>query len=100
MLIYISRNFPSSPNRRRFSSEINIHGGETRTRTEDTRLFRPLLYQLSYLATSESYVILIGKVLGNNTQVEGVFQVARNGQLALLCVGLLILDFVDCTCLS
>ena len=32
------------------TTELHPHGGETRTRTEDTRLFRPLLYQLSYLA--------------------------------------------------
>ncbi len=28
-------------------------GGETRNRTEDTRIFSPLLYQLSYLAMIE-----------------------------------------------
>jgi hypothetical protein len=27
-------------------------GGQTRNRTEDTRIFSPLLYQLSYLAKS------------------------------------------------
>ena len=29
-------------------------GGQTRNRTEDTRIFSPLLYQLSYLAPSGS----------------------------------------------
>ena len=31
-----------------------IHGGQGRNRTVDTRIFNPLLYQLSYLATSFS----------------------------------------------
>jgi hypothetical protein len=29
-----------------------INGGQRRNRTVDTRIFNPLLYQLSYLATS------------------------------------------------
>ena len=29
----------------------NKNGGENRDRTDDTRIFSPLLYQLSYLAT-------------------------------------------------
>ena len=31
-------------------SATKKHGGQTRNRTEDTRIFSPLLYQLSYLA--------------------------------------------------
>ena len=30
---------------------IGKHGGQTWNRTRDTRIFSPLLYQLSYLAT-------------------------------------------------
>jgi hypothetical protein len=46
-------------------------GGETRTRTEDTRLFRPLLYQLSYLAAIRAYG---KKVLANDTRHGAFFQ--------------------------
>ena len=35
-------------------------GGETRNRTEDTRIFSPLLYQLSYLATEDRSSIIRG----------------------------------------
>lgn len=34
-----------------------LDGGETQARTGDTWLFRPLLYQLSYLATNGHYRI-------------------------------------------
>ena len=30
----------------------NLFGGQGRNRTTDTRIFNPLLYQLSYLAVS------------------------------------------------
>ena len=30
------------------------HGGRTRNRTRDTRIFNPLLYQLSYSAMKEA----------------------------------------------
>jgi hypothetical protein len=30
---------------------LTVNGGETRNRTGDTRIFSPLLYQLSYLAS-------------------------------------------------
>jgi hypothetical protein len=32
-------------------------GGQGRNRTTDTRIFSPLLYQLSYLATGEGRVL-------------------------------------------
>ena len=35
--------------KRRFKAKI--YGGETQIRTGDTRIFSPVLYQLSYLAT-------------------------------------------------
>lgn len=31
-----------------------LHGGRTRNRTRDTRIFNPLLYQLSYSAMKEA----------------------------------------------
>ena len=31
--------------------KIRVNGGQGRNRTADTRIFSPLLYQLSYLAT-------------------------------------------------
>ena len=35
-------------------------GGQGRDRTGDTRIFSPLLYQLSYLATSAVKVEMVG----------------------------------------
>ena len=34
-----------------------IYGGQGRNRTTDTRIFSPLLYQLSYLAAGGRYVL-------------------------------------------
>jgi hypothetical protein len=31
---------------------VDLYGGQGRNRTTDTRIFNPLLYQLSYLAVS------------------------------------------------
>lgn len=31
---------------------FDLHGGQRQNRTADTRIFSPLLYRLSYLATS------------------------------------------------
>src|SRR3989339_227695 len=33
----------------------SVSGGETRNRTRDTRIFSPLLYRLSYLATRRGH---------------------------------------------
>ena len=44
-------------------------GGQTRNRTEDTRIFSPLLYQLSYLAKSGS-----ANKRGGNRRVNGNFR--------------------------
>ena len=35
----------------------NSLGGQGRNRTADTRIFSPLLYQLSYLATPDSLIL-------------------------------------------
>ena len=37
---------------RRERDGLNLFGGQGRDRTGDTRIFSPLLYQLSYLATA------------------------------------------------
>lgn len=37
--------------------EKQLNGGEARNRTGDTRIFSPLLYQLSYLATWRGWVV-------------------------------------------
>lgn len=34
--------------------DLKVLGGSARTRTEDTRLFKPLLYQLSYRTKAHS----------------------------------------------
>ena len=33
----------------------NVYGGQGRNRTADTRIFSPLLYQLSYLAVFDAF---------------------------------------------
>ena len=50
----------------KLSGDKNINGGETQNRTGDTRLFRPLLYRLSYLATLTGinfYTVLFVKTI-------------------------------------
>ncbi len=37
--------------RRNFEDFENLSGAQSRNRTSDTRIFNPLLYQLSYLGT-------------------------------------------------
>ena len=37
-----------------------LYGGQGRDRTGDTRIFSPLLYQLSYLAIGIGFVELVG----------------------------------------
>ena len=38
-------------------------GGQGRNRTADTGIFNPLLYQLSYLAFSNMYFVILGATL-------------------------------------
>ena len=38
-----------------FLSHIFLNGGWSRNRTSDTRIFSPLLYQLSYLANINKF---------------------------------------------
>ncbi len=47
---YGQAGFPSEV--REFSKSLAESGGKTRNRTGDTRIFSPLLYQLSYLAVT------------------------------------------------
>lgn len=47
--------------RLRFSIQLNsldFYGAQSRNRTSDTRIFNPLLYQLSYLGIRASQYIL------------------------------------------
>ena len=53
--------------------EGRLYGGQRRNRTVDTRIFSPLLYQLSYLATfqeSELYRPLLGFARFDALEVE------------------------------
>jgi hypothetical protein len=43
--------------RRKTSANQRLNGGQGRNRTTDTRIFNPLLYQLSYLALREGRVL-------------------------------------------
>ena len=54
-------------------------GGQTRNRTEDTRIFSPLLYQLSYLA--QSGMANKGRLFGG---VNGKFKDNRTGARTVL----------------
>ena len=47
-------------------------GGETRNRTEDTRIFSPLLYQLSYLATEDKGSIIRSGLIESTYFLEKV----------------------------
>ena len=52
----LEKNFPGVLSRRtNQGKDIRRSGAEGRNRTADTRLFRPLLYRLSYLGTAVDY---------------------------------------------
>ena len=51
-------------------------GGQGRNRTTDTRIFNPLLYQLSYLANEER---IIGTILRIGKDFQNLFLVLKNG---------------------
>ena len=43
----------------------NANGGQGRNRTADTRIFSPLLYQLSYLAIPERRKAMLSSIAEN-----------------------------------
>ena len=59
-------------------------GGKGRNRTDDTRIFSPLLYQLSYLATGENerigYTVAGPEAIPIDSPVDSLVQ-ARNQTL-------------------
>ena len=59
-------------------------GGETQNRTGDTRIFSPLLYQLSYLATPGG--IGVGP-MRSDTRHEPFHNLRTGGTLVLLVGG-------------
>ncbi len=52
---------------------LKMNSGQGRNRTGDTRLFRPLLYQLSYLSSIKNSTIL-RTILKSNPDSIGTFQ--------------------------
>ena len=54
-------------NPRIYGVSLEMFGGQGRDRTGDTRIFSPLLYQLSYLATCASVKVLNGRGAGIRT---------------------------------
>ena len=46
-------------------------GGQGRNRTTDTRIFSPLLYQLSYLATTYKYSASFNQVIARGRRPRG-----------------------------
>ena len=42
---------------------VRLSGAQSRNRTSDTRIFNPLLYQLSYLGTVQGVALVGGRVI-------------------------------------
>jgi hypothetical protein len=59
------------------------YGGQGRNRTADTRIFSPLLYQLSYLATPVGYQVLTNKIVNLKQSVA----LLSTGPSALIIAG-------------
>ena len=61
----LRRTSPTLGERRKKSRLIRVgtsmNGGQGRNRTTDTRIFNPLLYQLSYLAKTAEYTQNFGR---------------------------------------
>ena len=51
---------------------VGLSGAQSRNRTSDTRIFNPLLYQLSYLGTLQGVALVGGRVI-----VQRAFAVQR-----------------------
>ena len=51
---------------------VGLSGAQSRNRTSDTRIFNPLLYQLSYLGTVQGMTLVGGRVI-----VQRAFAVQR-----------------------
>ena len=77
--------------------EEGKEGGWTRNRTGDTRIFSPLLYQLSYPAFEESEESMTGEKLGKEKSAEDFKKVEVQTGLDFGCFAELGHFLLSCT---